>query len=85
MEEMLKHNRINFNLDILEVYDWDKPVTSVYIEFFKQNGKEILELGQFEALRRWLLTKPDCILLPITEEKSVGMTRHFFKCLLYEK
>ena len=42
MEEMLKHNRINFNLDVLEVYDWDKPVTSVYIEFFKRNKIELL-------------------------------------------
>jgi hypothetical protein len=33
----------------------------------------------FEALRRWLLSKPNCCLLPITPEKSHRLTREFIQ------
>lgn len=75
----MNFNRLNYALDDLDFADWNKPATSVYIEFVRKNGNAILELGMFEALRRWLLSKPHCCLLPITPEKSHRLTREFIQ------
>ena len=74
---------INFGL--LEVMHWDKPFQSVYIEFVKRNGAEILDCGEFEALRRWLYSNPDCFPVPITPETSHKVTREFYKNLRKEQ
>ena len=73
------------NMGLLEVMHWDKPFQSVYIEFVKRNGAEILDCGEFEALRRWLYSNPDCFPVPITPETSHKVTREFYKNLRKEQ
>lgn len=84
-DNFLKYNYVNFNFDDLDFADWEKPHQTVYIEFVRKNSAAILELGEFEALRRWLLTKPSCLILPITPEKSHRMTREFYRNLRKEQ
>lgn len=71
--------------DLIGVKDRDKPFQSVYIEFVKRNGAEILECGEFEALRRWLYSRPDCFPVPIIPETSHKVTREFYKNLRKEQ
>jgi hypothetical protein len=74
---------INFgNMDFMR---WDKPLQSIYIEFIRKNAAEILDYGEFEALRRWILSMPDCFPLPVTPENSHKATREFYKNLKKEQ
>ena len=62
-----------------------KPYQSVYLEFVNRCGAEILRLGEFEALRRWLLSSPDCLPIQISPETSHRLAREFLKELRQEK
>ena len=64
---------------------WEKPMQSVYLEFVRRQAAQILDLGEFEALRRWLLSNPDCFPVPITQETSLKICRDFFKRLRLEQ
>ena len=75
-------SRIDFGA--FAVWDRDKPFQSVFYEFIRRCGREVLDLGEFEALRRWLLNSPDCFPVPITPETSHRVTRDFFKALRKE-
>lgn len=70
----------------LDFCRWDKPFQTVYIEFVRKNPGEILEFGEFEALRRWLLSRPRCIdlqgIIPQTSHKAA---RDFYKGLRKEQ
>lgn len=70
--------------EYLDEYREGKPLQSVYIEFVRQSAPMILDRGEFEALRRWLLSKPQCIALEITPEDSHRVTRNFYKKLKRE-
>ena len=69
----------------LSVWERNKPFQSVFYEFIRRCGREVLDLGEFEALRRWLLSSPDCFPVPITPETSHRVTRDFFKALRKEQ
>jgi hypothetical protein len=84
-ENFLKYNRVNFNFDDLDFADWEKPNQTVYIEFVRCNAAQILNLGEFEALRRWILSRPDCYIVPVTPETSHLRAREFYKNLKKEQ
>lgn len=71
--------------DNLEYYSADKPLQSVWLEFQRKNPGEILDYGEFQALRRWLECIPVCMPVPVTAESSVRITREFFKALRKEQ
>lgn len=71
--------------DALPLFNPEKPLLSVYIEFIRIHGRDVLYLGEFEALRRFLLSGPECIRIPITGESSHRVTREFFKALRKEQ
>jgi hypothetical protein len=74
---------INFgNLDYCH---WDKPFQSIWIEFIRKNAAEILDLGEFEALRQWILSGPECFPVPVTPQDSHRITREFYKNLRKEQ
>ena len=72
-------------LDNLEYYSADKPLQSVWLEFQRKNPSEILDYGEFQALRRGLECIPVCMPIPVTAESSVRITRDFFKALRKEQ
>lgn len=75
-----------FNFDNVDFVDWDQPFVTVYIEFVRKNAQAILDLGEFEALRRWLLSKPECcIMVGINPKTSLKLTRDFYVALGKEK
>lgn len=78
MKEYIDHNA-------LPLFCPEKPLQSVYIDFIRSHGRDVLYLGEFEALRRFLLSGPDCIRIPITGESSHRITREFFKQLRKEQ
>jgi hypothetical protein len=69
----------------MEFMHWEKPMQSVYIEFVRRQAAQILDLGEFEALRRWLLSSPDCFPIPVDPEYSHKVTRDFYKKLRFEQ
>ena len=71
--------------EYLEHYREDKPIQSVYLEFVRRNPGAILDHGEFEALRRWLYSRPDCFPVAITPETSHKVTRDFYKILRKEQ
>ena len=85
MSEFLKVNRVNFNFNDLDNADYYQPHQTVYIEFVRRNASAILEFGEFEALRRWILSRPDCYIVPVTPETSHLRAREFYKNLKKEQ
>lgn len=76
----------NITFDSLPVSDTGKPFTSVYLEFVRTSAAEILQFGEFEALRRWLLSRPECLGgFTVTPETSHKKTREFFKGMRKER
>lgn len=73
------------NFGCMDFIHWEKPFQSVYIEFVRRQSGEILDLGEFEALRQWLLSGPDCFPVPISPQTSHKVTREFYKALLKER
>lgn len=73
------------NFGNMEFMHWEKPMQSVYLEFVRQQAAQILDLGEFEALRRWLLSAPDCFPVPIQPETSHKVCRDFYKKLRFEQ
>lgn len=77
--------RSYINFGNLDNCHWDKPFQSIWIEFVRKNAAEILDLGEFEALRQWILSRPNCFSVPITPETSHKVTREFYKNLRKEQ
>jgi hypothetical protein len=76
----------NITFAPLPVSDTGKPFTSVYLEFVRTSGAEILQFGEFEALRRWILTSPECLGgFTVTPETSHRAAREFFKGVRKER
>ena len=73
------------NWERMKHWHASKPMLSVYLEFCCRERQEILDLGEFEAMRRWLLSRPKCFSVPITQETSLKVTRDFFKNLRHEQ
>lgn len=71
--------------DNLEYYSAAKPIQSVWLEFLRKNPGEILDHGEFEALRRWILSTPVVMPVPVSPEESHRVTREFFKSLRKEQ
>jgi hypothetical protein len=71
--------------DNLDYYSAAKPLQSVYLEFVRKNIGEILDYGEFEALRRWLLKIPVVMPVPVTPQESHRVAREFFKALRKEQ
>ena len=71
--------------DNLEFYSAAKPLESVYLEFVRKNCSEILDLGEFEALLRWILSTPVVMPVPVSPEESHRVKREFFKSLRKEQ
>ena len=71
--------------DNLDFYSETKPLQSVYLEFVRKNCSEILDLGEFEALRRWLLSHQVTMPLPLRPADSHRITREFYKALRKEQ
>ena len=69
----------------LEYFSQEKPLQSVWLEFVRRNIGEILNLGEFEALRRWLLSGPVVMPMPVSSEDSHRITRDFYKALRKEQ
>jgi hypothetical protein len=69
----------------MEFMHWDKPLQSVYIEFVRRQAAQILDLGEFEAFRQWLLSGPDCFTVPVEPNTVHLVARQFFKALRAEK
>ena len=65
----------------LDHYREDKPLQSVWLDFLRKNTEEVLDLGEFEALRRWLLRCPKVFPLKIKPAESHRVAREFFKNL----
>ena len=63
----------------------DRPMQSVFIEFVKKNPSEILNLGEFEALRRWILSGPECLRIRVRPVDSHRAAREFYKALRKEQ
>jgi hypothetical protein len=72
------------NLADLDYCKAEKPFLSVWLEFVRKNAAEILDFGEFEALRRWLLSSPACVMVPITPQSSHKVTREFLRSLKVE-
>ena len=77
------HEHIVFGC--LSIWHKGKPYQSVYLEFVKRCDAAILKWGEFEALRRWLLSSPDCLPIQITGETSHRCAHRFLKELRREK
>jgi hypothetical protein len=71
--------------DNLDYYSAAKPLESVYLEFVRKNIGEILDLGEFEALRRWLCGTKVCMPIAVTGNDSHRITREFYKALRKEQ
>lgn len=71
--------------DNLDYYHCNKPLQSVYLHFVRQSPDAILEHGEFEALRRWLLSVPGVMPFPVRPEESHRITREFYKALRQEQ
>lgn len=71
--------------EFIEFVNWDKPHTTVWLEFLRQCPYDYMELGEFEACRRWLLSNPECMPVPITPENSHKITREFLKNVKKER
>lgn len=69
----------------LEFYRADKPIQSVYLDFVRRNCDAILDCGEFEALRRWLLSGPVVMPFPVRPEESHRIAREFYKSLRQEQ
>ena len=75
----------HIKLDCVSAAHRGKPVQSIYLEFCRTQAAQILELGEFEALRRWILSSPECFSVPVTPETSHKVTRDFYKKLRKEQ
>lgn len=71
--------------DNLDFYRADKPLQSVYLEFVRKNCSEILDFGEFEALRRWMCGTKVCMPVAVAPQESHRITREFFKALRKEQ
>lgn len=69
----------------LDHYREDKPLQSVWLDFLRKNTAEVLDLGEFEALRRWLLTVPQVMPVKVNPVQSHRVAREFFKNLRKEQ
>ena len=72
-------------LEYIEYINYDKPHLSVWLEFTRQAPYEYMELGEFEALRQWLLSRPECMPVPVTANTSHKVAREFLKEVKKEK
>lgn len=75
----------HIKLDCVSAAHRGKPIQSIYLEFCRTQAAQILELGEFEALRRWILSSPECFPVPVTPETSHKVTRDFYKKLRKEQ
>lgn len=73
------------NHNNMRCFHWEHPIESVYLEFCYRRAAAILELGEFEAFRRWILSDPDCFKVPAEPETAHLVARRFFKALRAEK
>lgn len=71
--------------EYLDHYREDKPLQSVWLEFIRKNTAEVLDLGEFEALRRWLLGCPQALPVKVNPGESHRVARDFFKSLRKEQ
>jgi superfamily II DNA or RNA helicase len=63
-----------------EFWREDKPMQSFYLEFIRSRTQEILDLGEFEALRRYLRSN-----MEVSPQESHRITREFYKELRKEQ
>lgn len=80
-----KVGNMKINIDNLDFSRHDKPYQSAWLDFVRKHPAEILNLGEFEALRRWILGKPKCVIVQVVPETSHRVARDFFKALRKEQ